>query len=443
MPIDSVHPDYAAYKTEFKDCRNAYEGSRAVKKAGAVYLPPLTGQTSDEYEAYKKRAVFFGVTQKTVSALVGMAMMREPIIKASDEMDPYFKDRQGAQFFEILGSTIGEVSLMGGYGLLIDAPTQGGIPQIFKYTRESVINWRVDPESNRLLMVMLHEFDIGTNPGDEYEYTKVDKWRKLYIGADGLYHVTIYDSDKKFVSDIAPTINRSTIKEIPFFMITPFGVNMEVVSPPMLDIVDLNLSLYRTSADLEHGRHFTGLPTPVVTGVEATELKIGSSTAWVLPNEKASASYLEFTGQGLQSLEKAVEEKQSQMASMSARLIDNSKRGSEAEGTVRLRYMSETASLTSTVRSVEEGLSQVYGRVAEFIQTTAPEIILNKNFIDSKLSASDLTALVKAYTDGTMSKDTFLYNLRKADMISVHQDDDTEKAIMIEEGGVKPPKQVA
>jgi hypothetical protein len=59
-------------------------------------------------------------------------------------------------------------------------------------------------------------------------------------------------------------------------------------------------------ADLEHGAHFTGLPTPIITGHNLGEdetFSIGSTTAWVLPNEYTDVKYLEFTGQGLGALE--------------------------------------------------------------------------------------------------------------------------------------------
>jgi hypothetical protein len=75
--------------------------------------------------------------------------------------------------------------------------------------------------------------------------------------------------------------------------------------PPILDLVNLNLAHYLINADYQHGCHFTGLPTPVVSGYEAKEnekLYIGSAVAWVFPNPEAKATYLEFTGQGLGAL---------------------------------------------------------------------------------------------------------------------------------------------
>ena len=435
MPLDSQHPEYTDQKENFTDCRNAFIGGRAIKKARNRYLPFLKDQTGPDYNAYLQRALFFSITAKTVSALVGLVMMRTPIIKHGPEMDSYFKDNQGAQFMELCSTTIQEVLLMGGYGLYIDAPISGGKPVLARYARESIINWRTD-EDGRLLMVMLTEQVDSPKSSDEYEIEKVTQYRKLWLDSLGYYNVTVYDDKKKQLKSFIPTVRGKMLTEIPFYLINTLGVSMSVVQPPMLDIVDLNLSHYRTSADLEHGRHFTGLPTPIVSGVASggDPLYIGSQTAWILPDASAKAYYLEFTGQGLQSLEKAMVEKQSQMASMSARLIDNSKRGSEAAETVKLRYMSETASLITTVRSVEEGLNVVYAKVAEFLGEPAPIIQLNKEFMEGKLSATDLTAIVKAYLEGAISKDALIYNLRKGDVIPRTEDDDAARRAVKEPG---------
>lgn len=435
MPIDSLHPQYKARATEMRDCRAAFEGERAIKMAGETYLPRLRDQTNNDYDAYKKRALFFSITSKTVTALVGMAMFRLPIVtNASPRMKPYFEDRQGAEFLEIVSTTLQEVLLQGGYGILIDAPEDGGDPQLVRYPRDNIINWKVDGDG-RPTLVVLQETIIVNKGNDEYEQETDTQYRELKL-VNGQYTITLWDGTKKQPQrTIVPTLNGLPMDHIPFFFINPLGVSFDQVKSPMLDIVDLNISHYRTSADLEHGRHFTGLPTPVVIGVESgTELYIGSHKAWVLPPD-ADAKYLEFTGQGLQTLEKALIEKQGQMASMSARMIDNSKRGSEAAETVRLRYMSESAGLTTVVRSVEDAMNQIHGEVADILGEPKPTVQLNKEYMNTKLTADEITAFVNAYIEGTITKDTLIYNFRKGDVISSKMTDEEAAA------GIRAPGQ--
>jgi hypothetical protein len=299
-----------------------------------------------------------------------------------------------------------------------------------RYARESVINWDIDEETDELLMVMLEEKVIKANASDRYVLEEVLQYRELKM-VGGRYVCEVYNEDLQSIGATVPTVKGLPLNFIPFYMINPFGVSMEVHRSPVLDIVDLNYSHYRTSADLEHGRHFTGLPTPVITGIEAAgDIYIGSEKALVLPDPQSRASFMEFNGQGLGSLERAMEEKQGQMASMSARLIDNSKRGSEAAETVKLRYMSESASLITVVRAVEGAFNLIYSTVAQFIDEPAPTVQMNKLFLDTKMSPAELTALVKAYIEGTISEETFINNLRSGGVISPHQDDNTEAQYM-------------
>ncbi len=76
----------------------------------------------------------------------------------------------------------------------------------------------------------------------------------------------------------------------------------------MEDIVAANLDHYRLNTDYKHGMHFTALPTAFVTGFDkGTQLKIGSTTAWVTETVGATAQFLEFQGDGLMSLERALD----------------------------------------------------------------------------------------------------------------------------------------
>ena len=264
---------------------------------------------------------------------------------------------------------------------------------------------------------------------DEFRNNNVQLMQKLQA-LEGIYNA----GESLASAGITPKNYGKPMNFIPFTVINPFGLGFEDSKPPMLDIVSVNISHYRSSADLEHGRHFTALPTPVVSGVDgSTTLKIGALSAWILPDPNARAYYLEFTGVGLGSLEKAITEKQSQLASLSARLLDNSKRGSEAAETVRLRYASETASLSTVVLAVEAGLTEIFTNICVLLDIK-PEIsiVLNKEFLDGRLSGAEVQKFVQSYLDGGMSKETLVYILRRGDVIPVNRTDEEELASLVQ-----------
>lgn len=418
MPISSVHPSYKAMSDRWQMCRDAYAGSDAIKAGGDKYLPKLSGQSKDEYDAYKLRALFYGMTAKTISALVGMATARPPKLVYPPDMSTYFEEGRGLQFLELLGTTMSDILLMGRIGHFIDAPIGGGEPYVSIYPTESIINWDTDEQGN-ITFAVLMESVLKPKENDPYEYETVTQYRELSL-TDGIYTVKVFNDKDEEVTAVQPMYGGQYLDYIPFYIANPFGLNTEIVKPPSSDIVDINLSHYRSSADLEHGRHFTGLPTPVAIGVDAaTVLRIGSMTAWNIPDANGDAKYLEFTGQGLRSLEKALSEKEAQLASLSARFIDNSARGSEAVDVVRMRFMSETASLAINARAAEALCQMSYRTISKFkrLRPETIEIELNTDFMSGKLTGAEIESLISSYLNGGLTLDTLIYNLRRGEII--------------------------
>lgn len=443
MPIDSVHPKYKLRLPQWQKCRDAFEGEDAIKERGSEYLPKLKGQSEDDYSTYKRRALFYSITAKSVSALVGMATSCESKKIYPDSMKQYFEDSLMIQFDEIFSVSLTETLLQSRCGILVDLPSDGGDPYPTIYSAEDIINWRTN-ESGEPTMVMLRE--VYDNEIDEYQTESAIRYRELRLDDLGEYVQIIHESKRvstltsqstqtsippeSFDSVITkPTVSGVPMTEIPFYLVNPLGIGFADHKPLMLDIANINISHYMSSADLEHGRHFTGLPTPVIIGADSNkDLFIGSTKFLVIPDKGGNAKYLEFTGQGLQSLEKAMAEKQGQLASLSARLLDQSSRGSEAADAVKLRYSSETASLTTVVKSIRMALNLVYKTIAVMLKEDPSEcsIVLGTDFMEAQLSAAEMNALFEGYIAGAISKESLVYNLRRGQRLDPNRSDDDE-----------------
>jgi hypothetical protein len=416
-------PDYI----KIRDC---YEGERAIKKAGVAYLPQLNGSSVEDYQNYKSRALFFPSTGKTCSSMVGLATLKPPKVDCPSEMDPYFSDdKDGHQFTEFYVGVFNEVVLMGRYGVLIDGPKNGGDPELSPYIAENIVRWEYN-DQKQLISLMLRECRIIKVENDRFATKEIIVFRHCFIDG-GVYQVEVLDEDLEVLeSAIVPTFAGRTLNYIPFVCFGATGVHMEVDKPPMLDIATINISHYMTSADLEWGRHIVGLPTPVVTGVDTgSSLRIGGTAAWILPTADAKAYYLEFLGQGLGSLENAMKEKIGLMASVSARMVDNSTRGSEAAETVRLRYMNESASLIHIISSVESGVRILYTMLASLMQAAGTvAITFSREILGVGVTFKDLSTLLEAYLAGALSKEAFLYNLRRLEAVDPNRTDEEELA---------------
>jgi hypothetical protein len=435
MPINTPNAQHTNHLSQWQRCRDAVEGQDAVKARGEAYLPRLTKQTDEKYAAYKLRAMWYGAAARTIQGLSGAVMRKEPVLEVPKALETFTQDvtQTGVSFSSFAKTTLEEVLKTGRYGVLVDMPTGGtdtAKPYYAGCTAESIINWKtmVRDGVRHLTLVVLKECEWETDPKDRYVLTEIAQYRELRIDAGGLYEVETFreDPNKKdtWVSQgiVQPTFRGSRLDYIPFCFFGPTTLTPDIEKPPILDLVDVNLSHYRSSADLEHGRHFCGLPTPWVAGFpETTTLEIGSSTAWVSSSPEAHAGMLEFTGQGLGALEKALESKERLMAVLGARMLEEQKKTVEASDTLSTRLSCEQSVLRSVASTVSAGLSKCLEWAALWMgvgpdEAKKAKAKLNTDFMDTQMTFAELEALVRTWQAGAISYETMYYNMERGEV---------------------------
>jgi hypothetical protein len=214
---------------------------------------------------------------------------------------------------------------------------------------------------------------------------------------------------------------------LPFVFHGPQHSRPDVDKLPLDDIIAVNLDHYRLNADYKHGVHYTALPTAWVSGFdkEAT-LRIGSSTAWVADNPNAKAGYLEFTGQGLTTFERAMDRDERLMSLLGSRLLENNKKVGETAEAIELRQTGEHSILGNIALSVSESLSQVmrwaywWNSTEENPEDVSEEQValeLNTDFSSKGLTSQDLQAIVGAWQAGAISRETMLDLFRRGEVL--------------------------
>jgi hypothetical protein len=450
MPVDSQHKSYKAHVSQWQRCRDVHDGSDAIKARGVQYLPMLDGQREkpERYESYKLRALFYNGMSRTVSGLTGAVFRKDPVTKTPAVIKSHLEDitLSRTPFVSFAMRVLEETIKVGRYGVMVEFSDTKNRPYWVPYIAENIINWRavnVGGESV-LTRVVLRECANETDPQDAFTTKEVEQYRvlELVVGVgdaavlatsdtmrSAYYRVRVYRKNDKgdwavFGGDTIPKRRAESLQFIPFQFFGPASLGSDVEKPPLLDLADVNLSHYRSSADLEHGRHFCGLPTPWASGVQAgTTLAIGSGTAWTLEDANARAGYLEFSGQGLGPLKDALADKESKMATLGARLLEASKAGGEADTAtaVRMRHSGEHAVLkviASTAQMGVESLLRVHawwmGAALRIEEATAlVEVALNNEFFDIQVTPDELRTLMLLWQSGGMSFETFYWNLTR------------------------------
>lgn len=441
LKVDTLHSQYSKMLPLWDRCNDAVEGQNAVHMANIKYLPKLKDQEPDAYEAYKLRASFYNASGRTLDGLVGMIFRKNATLDIPTSMQAIVDD------IDLAGSTLSgfadlitrEVLKVSRVGVLVEYPqvdeqplnlaqasAQNLRPYATIYTAKTIINWRIERVNNlsQPIMIALHEHYTVKDDGFKKETAGQVRVLKL---EEGRYLQRVYRKDHaskwlQIGDDIVPLLNNAPLNFIPFYVFGASSNSLDEQMPMLLDLVDLNLAHYRVSADYEHGCHFAGLPTPVVSGYQSAEnekLYIGSATAWIFPDPNATASFLEFTGQGLQPLSDNLDRKEKQMATLGARMLEQQKSGVESEGAMQMRSNGENSVLAGIANLISMQLSKMLTFMAEWEGVNTPcTVKLNTDYFPVTMTAQQLSELVKSWQAGAISFSTLFDNLKRGEVIS-------------------------
>ena len=444
--VETQHKDYQRMLPKWQRCRDCVSGQDAIHDAGETYLPRLTDQSDSAYLAYKNRAQFYNCFWRTVAALSGMMFRKNPIVKCSENIAEMLKDVNLSNItFDVFAYQIAiEIMTTGRVGVLIDYPNQQvqGMtlaeasrlnlrPTMQQYRAETIINWRTARINNvnKLVLLVLTE-DLVTIEGDGFVEKYETVYRVLDLVDDSKYRVRLFRvNDKKeneqIGDDLYPMMNGKNIDFIPFIFIGIDDTTPPVDEPPLIDLADVNIAHYRLDADHKHGLHFTGLPTPVISGYTppdgSSDLYIGSTAAWVFPDSNAKAEYLEFTGQGLAAIKEEKASLENQMAILGARLLASEKKATETAQTAQIHRAGESSVLSAIANTISSGLTWALNVFSKWGGSNEEcSVTLNQEFMPPELTSQELATWLQAWQQGApgFSDEGLFSLLQKRELIA-------------------------
>ncbi|TAK99641.1 MAG: DUF4055 domain-containing protein [Verrucomicrobia bacterium] len=483
MPVDSTHSDYDANLSAWLRARDVLAGEDAIKTAANKYLPKLDSQSSDEFNAYRARASFFNATARTADGFVGLIFRREPTFKLPDNsagvgraLAAFVEDADmlGTSLQAYAKNVVSEVIGVGRAGTLVDWEDQ--VEQrayAVLYTAEQILNWRTERVNGRnvLTLVVLREVTTQSDAADPFADGETEQLRVLRLvpggkGAKGdaqtwTYQVELWQQgEKKSKRGKAEWVKTETriplrlgkpLPLIPFVFHGPRHSLPVVDKLPLADIIAVNLDHYRLNADYKHGLHFTALPTAWVSGFDkSSTLRIGSSTAWVAETPGATAGFLEFTGQGLTTFERAMDRDERLMAVLGTRMLEAQKKVGETAEAIELRQSGENSVLSAVSLSVSDSLTHVLRWVYWWNSTEeTPEAIgddrvlvtVNSDFSTKGMASDEITAVVAAWQAGAISRETMFELFRKGEVLPAGRSNQEELRLVASNTVVNQPTQ--
>jgi hypothetical protein len=468
-----VHPELQYWTYTYQSIRDAVVGAVEVKRKNTRYLPKLEGMQQHEYEAFKDRAVFFNMVDRTIRGLLGTLFRRNPVLTGiPDKLDTSNISKENQSLMLFVKQVAREIITMGRYGVLLDMDENGTLPPYLAgYVTENIVDWTVEEINGRWLVteVILRELRLArpllnpislTPAGQKVPKTTstqaqvfsqdttvtraarrwIASYRVLRLEPEKLddpagpriYRQYYHTSDRGDASPegapyavFTPTNRGQPFRFIPFVFFGPFDHTTDIQKSPILDIVDLQYSHYRSYAMLEHGRFFTALPVyyaPVPPGDEKGSYTIGPSVVWEVEGDK-KPGIIEFNGSGLKFLENALSSKEEQIEALGGRMVSSERVSTgQSNNMLKTKEANEQAMLLNLSMVLDSGFTGLLRWWTQWQDVEPSKASLvnfetNKDFLLQNIGAREFRAIQMMYEAGVIPLAVVYDYLKRAEVI--------------------------
>jgi hypothetical protein len=456
MPnVAFTRPELSKLLPQYYLIRDCISGETAVKQAEDKYLPkPNAEDTSRQnlmrYESYLKRAVFYNVTRRTLSGLIGQVFMRDPIIKIPKLLEVVEKNASGAgvSLVQQAKKTLALTLAYSRSGLLVDYPEvpEGGAtiedlekgrvrPTITNYSPYEIVNWRMTERGAEEILSLVVLAESYTYNDDGFEMKNAAQFRVLKLDEAGEYVMEVWAEPQpsSWSGEKIPKGNFQRVKEfrpkgadgrplreIPFTFVGSENNDPQPDNPNLYDLASLNIAHYRNSADYEEACFIVGQPTPVLTGLTEEWVKnvlkdtvnFGSRGGIPLPTG-ADAKLLQASENTM--LKEAMEAKERQMVALGAKIVEQ-KQVQRTAFEAKVEATSEGSVLSSTTKNVQNAYLWALGWCAQFVGVPSDGIVfeLNTDFDIARMTPEERNQALKEWQSGAITFEEMRSVLRKS-----------------------------
>lgn len=447
MPVTFCHDEYLYNLPLWNKISDCMEGDHAVKASANQYLPMLEGHKADpdSYVRYVNGALWYGAARRVRESFISSIFRKDPSIVVPARLKPRLDNINGAgdNFYTFSKRVVSDVLTYGRIGLLVDFPAPldengnkvvpdpkdpaGTLPWIATYECRDIRSWRTKIRGGKTIVdqIILRENKI-VPAEDEFGFKLERQYRILDLDETDQYRMRVFrtsdNGNDELIAQFEPTPDKGKrINYIPFIFIGPTDLRPDVTRSPLLDLVDAQVSWFKSSAECESARSKIAWPILWVATDQMPDapppIQVGGDQAMWLPIG-GSLNIAEFRGDGIGALERALSQKEGYMAALGARMLEEPKRAAEAAETQYLKKSSENSILASVAMTTSDGLTAALKIACDWVAATGEvKAELNTDFFDAPVSPQTITALVAAVQAGYYTLNDFIHVMLQGEMI--------------------------
>ena len=427
-------------------------GTEAMREAGQKYLPREPKESVAAYRNRLSRSVLYNAFADTVQKLVGKPFSK-PVNLLEDTPEQI---KEWSKDIDLCGSNVTtfcreifEYGLTDGLvHLLVDHPRNDGEktladeqslktrPYIVPVRATDLIGWRSELINGVRTLTQVRFRENSTEADGEWGEKFVQRIRVLYPDRFELYEL----QKKEWVIVDQGLISLGRIPLVTFY--TGKTGYMEA-KPPLLDLAHLNVLHWQSSSDQEHILHFIRFPLLHGAGFsqDQKDIEIGPNRMIMSEDPQAKLTFVEHTGAAVESGRQSIRDLEEKMDALGGQLLMQ-RSGDSTATAASLDTAKSHSALHDMVRRLENAMQQAFILMALWSKLPAEAaggVNINEDFGLSLISGKDEDTLLKSRLSGELSRESYLTELKRRNVLRNELDIEEEIDRIETEGRTNPP----
>lgn len=427
-----------AMEADVSLCAALMGGTRAMRTAGATYLPKWPNEEQSAFDERLKVATLFPAYQRTVQTLTGKPFSK-PLTYSEDMPEQLLQwaqddvDLQGRKLDIFAADVMQEALALGMSGILVDFPTAEGVktaaqeqaaglrPYMIQIHPMQIVGWKASRISGRWLFTQLRIMESVEEDDGAFAQKVVEQVRVLEPGKWQLWRKVKTTTGKDWAIHAEGV---TTLNYIPFVPVYGERMGFMQSKPPMVEMAHLNVEHWQSSSDQQTITHVARVPILTVIGVDDDKwnLTVGASNAVKLPMG-ASMAYVEHSGAAIGAGKESLKDLEDRMRQAGAELLVLSPSAQATATEIATDNAVGMCALQRIVQGVEDALDLALQYMADWINLPdGGSVTIFTDFAAATLADASAQLLLTTNQAGKLSDETLHAEFQRRGIVSADVD---------------------
>jgi hypothetical protein len=453
--IDTLSPCVKEAQCDADVCRTTYEGIEAMREAGTKYLPQNPREENDAYKVRLNRTDFFPALQRAVHAYVGKPLgspivvtdapqvveaALENIDLAGSDLDTWARCVFTDGLVDGLTFAVADYPKVPKGATLAQERALGARPYLIHIPLDRVIDYRAEVVGGVHRLVHFRYFECASVPDGPWGQKEVQRIRVLLPGSVEVWENTAQHGlppEWVLVPDLSGPVS---VTEVPVACFAPQREGWFDGEPPLAELAWLNVRWWQSKSEQNHILH--AIRVPLLTADEDTRrdplAPVSIGVDGLITGFK-NLRYVEHNGKGIEAGRQDILDTEDAMRRVAGQMLV-SESGQKSATEAALEGNEGSSQLRAWVCNFQDFLEESLRLMALWIkEPKGGTVQLDMEWDEQTVGADVLTALSTMRDKGQISRETFLANLQRADILPDGTTIDEEIARLEMEGPPSMP----